>query len=201
MASKVGICNMALSHLAISKEIANLDADKSEEASACRRFYDTALDRVLRDFKWSFTTKIATLALIEESPNDEWGYSYRYPNDCLIVRRVLSGIRNDTRQSRAPYRIGRDDGGLLIWTDQQNAEIEYSIRAENPQFYPADFVLAFSYLLAFLIAPRVTGGDQFKLGERAIKMYTLEISAANADNHNEEQQEEAPESEFIRTRE
>jgi len=89
----------------------------------------------------------------------------------------------------------------LIWTDQQNAEIEYSIRAENPQFYPADFVLAFSYLLAFLIAPRVTGGDQFKLGERAIKMYTLEISAANADNHNEEQQEEAPESEFIRTRE
>lgn len=198
--SKVEICNLALSHLAIGKEIANFETEKSEEASSCRRFYDIALKATLRDFPWSFTTKIAPLALIEESPNDEWAYSYRYPSDCLNIRRILSGERNDTRQSRVPYKIAQDTSGLVIYTDQEDAEIEYTIMANNPLFYPPDFVIAFSFYLAFLIAPRITGGDQFKLGERALRLYFAELRRALSRNVNEQQADEDPDSEFIRIR-
>lgn len=201
MASKVGIVNLALGHLAVGKEIANLETEKSEEARAGRRFYDVALKVVLRDFPWPFATRITALALVEEEPNTEWGYSYRYPSDCLYFRRILSGLRNDSRQSRAPYRVARDASGLLIFTDQQDAEAEYTILANAPQFYPPDFELALSYYLASLMAPHVTGGDHFKLGERALQLYSLHLSTAQSNAGNEEQAEEEPEAESIRARE
>lgn len=201
MATKIGIINQALSHLAISKEISNLDTDRSEEAATARRFYDTALEDTLRDFKWPFATRIAALALVETDPNDEWDYSYRYPTDCLRVRRILSGIRNDTRQSRVPYKVASDSQGILIFTDQEDAEIEYTVRFEDPQFYPSDFAMAFSYCLAYLMAPRITGGDQFRLGDRAFKLYQYQLSKAESNALNEEQAEEEPESQFVRDRE
>lgn len=200
MASKVSIINIALSHLGISKEIANLETEKSSEASAARRFYNVALEVTLRDFPWPFATRFAPLALIETSPNNEWGYSYRYPTDCLSIKRILSGIRNDTIQSRVPYRIVSDISGLLIYTDQESAEIEYILRATNPQFYSSDFIMAFSYYLGHLMAPRITGGDQFKLGDKALQLYLLEISRAVSRATNEEQAEEPPDSEFITAR-
>src|SRR5665648_440114 len=97
MSSATEICNMALGHLASGKEIANLETERSAEAIACRRFFDSARDAVLRDFSWPFATKIKALSLIEEDPNSEWAYSYRYPTDCLNFRRILSGTRTDTR--------------------------------------------------------------------------------------------------------
>lgn len=197
MASKVGICNLALSHLSISKVIANLDTDTSEEGAACRQYYDIVLENILRDFPWPFTMKVAALALVATDPNTEWSYSYRYPVDCLMVRKILSGIRNDTRQSKVPYEISQDASGLLIFTDQTDAEIKYTIRAENPQFYPPDFTLAFSLYFAYLIAPRLTGGDQFKLGDRAARLYLVELSKANSRGQNEEQPDEPPDAEWI----
>ena len=53
MASQVGICNMALSHLGQSKPISSI-TERSAAARACNRFYDTALEEVLRDFAWPF---------------------------------------------------------------------------------------------------------------------------------------------------
>src|SRR3990172_6032289 len=132
MASEVDICNMALSHLGNSKEIAILATEKSEEAAACRRFYETARDTVLRDFAWPFATRILSLGLVEEDPNDEWAYAYRYPTDCLLLRRLLSGLRHDNRQSRAPYRVARDDDGLVIYTDLAEAQMEYTVRETDP---------------------------------------------------------------------
>lgn len=201
MPSKVEIANMALSHLAIGKEIANFETENSEEARAIRRFYEIAKDVTLRDFPWPFATRQGILALIAIEPTTEWGYSYRYPSDCLYVRRILSGIRNDSRQSRAPYKIAQDDSGLILYTDQQDAEIEYTVRADSPNLYPSDFVLAFSYYLAHLTAPRLTGGDQFKLGAMALKLYSFEIGRAVSRSFNEEQVEEPVESEYIRARE
>lgn len=200
MASSTEICNLALSHLNIGKEIAALSTEQSQEASACRRFYEHALDATLRDFAWPFATTIATVGLIESDPNDEWAYSYRYPTDCVKIRRVLSGTRDDNRQTRSQYKIARDASGLLFYSDQENAEIEYTIREEDPEKYPSDFVLAFSYRLAAYIAPRLTKGDPFKLGAQALQMYRLEMSAAQANAVNEEQRAEEPDAEIIRAR-
>ena len=47
MASSTEIANLALSHLGNGTEIADLETERSSEASACRRFYDVALAQVL----------------------------------------------------------------------------------------------------------------------------------------------------------
>lgn len=201
MASKTEIVNISLSHLAVGKEISNFDTDKSEEARTARRLYNLALERTLTDVPWPFITRIAALALVEENPNDEYDYSYRYPTDCLYVRRILSGIRNDNRQSRVPYRILSDSQGTLIYTDMEDAKMEYSVSGVSTQFYPPPVIMAFSLYLAHLMAPRVTGGDPFKLGARALGLYDVEINNAIVKAFNEEQTEEPPESEFIRDRE
>lgn len=200
MASQVEIINLALSHIGVGKEISSLETERSEEAAAGRRFYDICRDVVLEAAEWPFTRKIATIALVQAEPNTEWAYSYRYPTDCLHIRRVLSGLRNDTRQSRAPYLLAQDSSGTLIYTDEDDAQMEYTAKSDNPQFYPSDFVMAFSLYLAVYIAPRLTAGDQFKLGQRAMKLYEYEIGKAKARAYNEEQEETEPDSELMRER-
>lgn len=192
---------MALSHLGAGKAIANLDTENSEAASACRTFYDIAVEATLRDFDWPFATKIRALALIEEDPNDEWAYSYRYPTDCLKFRRILSGQRLDTRDTRAPYRIAQDASGSLIYTDESEVSAEYTLNMTDPSFYPADFVIVLSYRLAAYIAPRVAGADPVKKGEDALKKYFFELGVAQANASKEEQPDKEPDSEFVRVRE
>ena len=198
--SKTEICNLALSHLGIGKEVANIDSEQSAEASACRRFYETAKDECLRDFNWPFTTTFATLGLVEIDPTDEWAYSYRYPSDCLKLRRILSGLRNDNRQSRVPYKMGQDTEGLLLYTDMQNAKIEYSVREDDTDRYPVDFTVALSYKMAVYIAPRLAAGDPFGLAGKAMQMYSYTVAKAANSALNEEQVEEDPQAESIRSR-
>lgn len=191
---------MALGHLGVKTTIADLETERSAEANACRTFYDDALDMTLRDAAWPFSTKMAALALVEEDPNDEWGFSYRYPTDCVELRRLLSGQRNDQRQTRAPYRIIADDEGQLVLCDIEDAEFEYTYRNTDVAKYPSDFTIAFSLRLAALIAPKVTAGDPFKMAEKAIRAYEAAVSRATANSGNEEQPEEPPESEYITVR-
>lgn len=200
MSSKTQICNYALSHLGVSKPIANVDTEQSQEASACRSFYDISRDKVLRDINWPFATRIAALALIEENPNEEWLYSYRYPSNCLDVRKIQSGVRNETSSQRVPYKIGSDDEGLVIYTDREDAILEYTVRITNTEFYPSDFTLALSYKIASHIAARITNGDPFKLGNDMQNLYRIEISNAAANAQNEEQSDVYPDSEFVQAR-
>lgn len=201
MASDTQIANLALNHLGIGKEIQNLTTDTSDEATACRRFYEIARDILFRDFNWPFATKIVALDLIEEDPNEEWAYSYRYPTDCLRTIKILSGTRNDSHQNRVPYKISNDTSGLVIYTDTESAELEYVMRITNPDLFTQDFTMALSFKLANLISPRVTAGDPFKLGDRAMQQYILTASRAMANAVNEEQPDQIVESEFIRARE
>lgn len=201
MSSNTEICNLALSHLGVGKEIANLETEKSQEASACRRFYEITRDQVLRDFAWPFATKVVSLALIEEDPNEEWAFSYRYPVDCLDVRKILSGTRNETQDTKVPYRISNDDTALCIYTDLEDAQIEYTAKVTNVDFFPVDFLQALSLRLAAYIAPRVTAGDPFKMGDRALQLYRQEMSIARANAVNEQQDERIVDSEFILARE
>lgn len=200
MASETEISNLAISHCGSGKEISNLDTDSSEEGSVCRRFYELARDQVLRDFAWTFATKFRAVALIEEDPNDEWDYSYRYPSDCLKIRRILSGQRRDTNDTRVPYKVAADDSGLLFYCDTEDAEIEYTMRQDDPSFYPADFIMALSYKLAFYIAPRITAGDPFNLQQKFAQLYQMEIDKAAKNSVNEEQPDVEAESELQRSR-
>jgi len=201
-ASDTAIANLALSHLGNKDSLSDIETDTSREAEVCRIFFDTVRDEMLRQFPWPFATKFAELSEVEEEPDppDEWGYSYRYPSDCLYIRRILSGARNDSRATREPYKIGVDGTGKLIYTDLESAVVEYTFRNEDPTDYPDDFTMALSYRLASYMAPQLTQGDPFALRDFCLKMYALSVSAANAAAFNEEQPDEPPDSEFISSR-
>jgi hypothetical protein len=198
--SKEQVVNLALSHIGIGSEVANLATENSEEAATGRRFYDISLNVCLLDFPWPFASRIASLALVETDPSDEWKYSYRYPTDCLYMRRILSGNRNDNRQTRQSYKMYSDAAGMLVFTDVQDAQIEYTITPETMPSSTDAFIMAFSFYLAHLMAPRLTAGDPNRLGARALSLYNLELSRAASRAFNEEQPDEEPQSEFIRGR-
>lgn len=198
------LCNKALSHLAVGVEIAS-PAESTKEAKTCRRFWDDVVTTFFRDYAWNFSTRIASLALVTDMTADataEWAFSYRYPADCTRFHRIVSGALhgNDTRQSRVPYRVVSDGAGRLIYTDMEDAIAEYSIIETQPARWTSDTRLAFSLYLASYIAPRLTGGDQFKLGERAYKLYRAELEKARANDATETQPDEEPDSSFERTR-
>lgn len=196
MASNTEICNLALLHLGVGKEIGNLETEKSSEATACRRAFTICRDNVLRDFNWPFATKFADLALVETDPTDEWGFSYTYPNDCVNFRRIV----NDDPENPIPYRIVEDANISLIYADEANPVGEYTRKVTEPARFSPDFVLALSFLVAAVIAPAITNGDPFKVGERAMRLYELKIDNAKANAANEEQPDQPPDSEFITIR-
>ncbi len=203
MASKTEICNIALSHIGVGKEIANIDTEKSEEASACRRLYDLMRDATLKDFNWPFASKVADLSLIEQFDEDdrqEWKYSYRYPSDCLEVRKILGTSRIAPNQNKLPIKILKDDAARIIYSDQESAKLEYTARVVDPSFYPPDFILALSLRIAAYVAPRLAKGDPFGLRKQALDLYNIELSRAKAASANEEQRDELPYSEFERGR-
>ena len=202
MASNTEIANMALSTLGVSKEIAALETEKSAEAAACRRFYDTIRDLVLRDFPWPFATRFATLALVADNPDetDEWAYSYRYPTDCVTFRRFQTGVANESQDQKVPHKIGEDDDGQLIYTNVSPAKIEYTRRITQESRFPADFVVAFSKRLAVEIAPRITRGDPFKLARDVMRLYLIDLTAAQSNAANEENPGQPPQSELENSR-
>jgi hypothetical protein len=204
MTTKLQVCNMALAHLGVGKEIVDFDTDRTSEAAACRLFYDHAIDELFRDFAWPNAKKTVELQLVEEDPNVDWAYAYRYPDDAARIHRIPNGAsRIETRDTRIAYQVGYDStGARLIYTDEPDATLEYTMKLDDPTIFPSDVVSAFAFLLAGYIAPRVTGGDQFKLGERAIGLYNWSINKARANAANEELQGDQPaESEFISVRE
>lgn len=223
MSSKTNICNLALGHLGVEKEIGNLDTESSVEARSCRRYYDLVRDLVLRDFNWPFARTIIELDLIRENPNSKWGYEYRYPANAIRLIKILNScninldaaqqlstgsvnrssqlVRQDSRQSIVSYEVAKDEDGQVIWTDRNRIELEYICRVEDVSEFPPDFEMSFSYLLAAHIAPRLTGGDPFQTRGTAFELYVRSLNMAKVNAYNEEQPDEEIQSEFIRSRE
>ena len=193
------IVNLALTHLG-TRTISSLTNDRSPEAIVMRLLYEVERDNMLREFPWAFSRRFADLGLVEEDPTDEWAYSYRYPSDALMIRRFLSE-RNETRQTRIPHVILGDDTGGLLYTDEEDAAIEYTSRITDTQKFTTDFCRALGFRLAYLSAPKLTAGDPYGLGNRAYNLYREALTVAQSSNINEQQEEEPPNSELQRARE
>lgn len=195
--STTDIANMALRHLGVTRVLADLDTDRSKEATQCRAWFEQARDECFRDFPWGFAKRTVVLALVEEEPNDEWAFSYRYPTDCMMLLRVPTGNRVETMASRVPFEMGSDDSGLLIFCDAEDASMQYTHRIDDTALWPADFAQAVSLYLAFLCAPALTAGDEFKLGARAMQAYTWRRATAQGNSQNEQARDPAADAEII----
>lgn len=204
MSSKVDVWNMALGHLGVTTTIAS-PTENTKERKTMERYYEPTLEAVLRDRDWPFATGFKNPGLVtdfttSDDPTNEWSYSYRYPTDCLRVRRII-GNEGRISANKIPFRTVSDDNGRLIYTDQEDAKIEYTRRITDPARFPPDFMLAISFRLAAYAAPALTRGDQMQLGKRAFQIYVAEFGLAAANAMNEEQVDRnQPDSEFIRER-
>ncbi len=193
--SAVGICNLALSRLGHAQVIASLD-EESTAASLCNVHYDPTREAMLRDWPYPFSRKWADLALVEEDPNDEWGYAFREPSGSLRVLRVLNPL---IRGASVVYAKGADDGGGLIYTDSDTAACVYIDNITNPGLFPADFVQAFAWRLAAELA--VPLAQNAGLRATMETAYLRALSAARATSAQDGVADPAPESEFITGRE
>lgn len=219
------IANLALTHCGISKPIQALTTDRSVEAQMCRTWYDTARRKALHKIPWSFATKQVTPALVANQPTPEWLYAYQYPSDALSITRFMSWrLNNDTRDSRIPYRIMQpapiglstltdppdsyaQSTGLWIYTNWPGVNndllptvMEYIFDNQNISQWPDMFVEAMSLMLASLIVTTLTTENPQQQLVVVRQLMDASFSDAEADNLNEEQRPEEPQSEFIRGR-
>lgn len=204
------IANLALIHCGVPKPISNLDTEKSIEAQACRTVIDTARQATLSAHPWLFAKKFIVPGLVAgpiPMATVEWTYAYQLPSDALhVIRFVSTRLNNDTRQSRIPYTEAASSTGLLIYTNWPGnfnnvpVTIEYTFDNKVIGQWTPEFIIAYSYFIAYLIAPVLTRGDPNQLQQKIMALFDAAISKAQTTNSNEEQRPEEPQSEFVRAR-
>ena len=192
----VRIINQALSHLGHTVFIDSRDEDTNEVAVSDVH-YDDAVAYVLEDFNWSFARRYETLGLIAEDPNDDWGFSYRYPVDTVKIRRVVDALGRQNPEP-PPFVIGSDEQGRLVYTDQEDCVVETTHLITDEALYPAMFTEALSWWLAFLMVPGLAK-DKSIAGD-CFKVYNAIMSRASASDGNESQFHPQLESEATRAR-
>lgn len=183
MATKVSICNMALTHIGAKNQISNLDTDQSAEAKQCRIYWDDAVKFVLSQVDWNFAKAITALAEIDETdPTTQWSYIYSLPADCVKFR----GIYNSLSQL-IPYEIRLNQSATIkaIYTNEPLAYATYTIDIKDTNLFTPTFNLMLSYYLASLISYALT--KKRSLRDDMIKAYNMHKLIAEANDCQEEE--------------
>lgn len=199
--TKTEIGNKALQRIGMSQFMANIDVDNSPQASALRLAFDSERDLVLRAYPWPFATAYATLALVagttDTPANRDWTFAYRLPADCLKARRIVT--ERGRREARPrEFKIGRDGQGKLVYTDEELAQLEYTVAITNPAEFDPMCASALAWRLAMAVAPafsRIKG-----MIDTAVQMYQIEINQAEAAASNEGQERPPDDAEWVRDR-
>lgn len=232
--SVVQICNLALTRIGSSQVIASLDPsiDGSNEAAQCALVYPAVRDEVFRAWVWPWTFRAAQLTLVAgplinngQRYSFAWTNAYRYPTDCVFVRRLVptefpvAGVpqttannavpvynttpwrRKDGNPYPAPFALGNDNVGKLILTDLSYASLEYTSNDIDPTQFPADFSILLAWRVAMEISYSLARSNDRR--EHAEKMYMATYKAVQAMALNEGQSD-APwmnyQGEAVRTR-
>lgn len=159
MASDVEICNLALSHLGDTANVASIDPPEgSSQADHCARFFRPALNAFLTEHAWNFTSRRASLAQVE-SAQGGWPYAYALPSDCLEVVAVLMPDEGDMQKGH-DYVVESDaNGDPLLLTNVPDAWVRYTASQRDASKLPPFAVQALARLLASMLAGPVVKGD------------------------------------------
>lgn len=115
--SKTAVCNFAYAQLGHATALTDITTGTDPASVIFNRIYDTVLEELLRDYNWPFALKMAELDHVETDPTEDWDNSYRYPRDCVMLRRIVPGLgtgpaggyRLESRQTVLKYRRVKDD--------------------------------------------------------------------------------------------
>ncbi len=219
--AEAGICNQALSRAGSTQSITSLNpSDTSVEADQCRIWYPALRDASLADFQYPWAESYLNLAQVAgpeidgEVANAQWARSYRYPPDCLKIRRLVAtpptagavipqttgnvaqyAIGNEPwkRPEGQPYPIsygiGHDDTGRLIetdfWGQGYGLTAVYTAKVEDPTQFSADFADMLAWRLAVDLAFALGFSDSRR--QQAERMYQETVRKQRATQFNEMQ--------------
>lgn len=201
MTSEVDICNMALGNIGSRDSIATLN-ERSNEAIKCKTFYDITRKEVLRAAPWNFAKRDIVLSVLASAagtpenpdgtgdiPPTPWAYMYSYPAYCLKARyiKIPVGQYIGANLPAIPFQVtgAEDNGGnaiKAIVTNQQAAELVYTIDVTNPDVFDVEFITAFAQALAARICLPLTGDKtmaNFLAEEARKKVYAARMTDGN----------------------
>lgn len=223
--SEAEICNLALLRAGQTNTIASL-GDASPEAKACAIAYPAARDELLTAKRWPFATRSVVLALLSGVTRPGWTYAYAVPKDMLAPQYLFSGARpgapvsaylsaTDVRfgpfaasqlpaiNGAAPevsYEIQANDAGSgqVLVTDQEDAQLVYTVALATVTSFPTAFVKALSWRLAAELA--LSLAKKPALAEAFDRKAEFELAKAYAELRNQQQGDPQPDSSFIAVR-
>ena len=156
--TKEKIYNLALSALLLSEEVIEISTSKSNNISILNRFYDIAFASTLQDLDLDSTSEPITLELIEELGDDyNWDYVYKYPSNCIFLRRIKSSAVTDNKSTHISKRVAQYEGQKAIFTNEYQAVAECIPKDLSLESLSPMAGLAVAYKLAILSAPLAVG--------------------------------------------
>lgn len=150
MPSKTDIANAALDKIG-AVPIADINSNASPVERACSRNFEMAVREAGERIPWRCLKASASLTQ-SGTPPLRWGYSYALPANFLRVNTFNQATINE--QLNDFFETDR----RYLFTDEDEAYIEYNEYHENTGLYTPNFVEAVAWSLAVKIAPTVTGG-------------------------------------------
>lgn len=166
--SLVQICNEAIADLP-AHPISSLD-DTRKEARECSRHLDGVVSDLIGEHDWAHVRRRVALAEVTNDREGEWGYAYSFPDEMVSPIKL---IRNTSGASSvgvivtpvaywpqvsmgwAEIPFAQADGKL--YTNLDEAILEYSTDAVEPSKWPPLFAQAVIRLLAARIYRPILG--------------------------------------------
>jgi hypothetical protein len=147
MASKVQICNLALTKLSAST-ITSL-TDGTREAKNCNVLFDHVVDQVLIEGSWATATRRASLNATTNTPSFGFSTEYQLPTNpkCLKVLAI-----NDSAPFGTDFRV---EGDKLL-TDASSIKIRYIARITDTESFGPHLTGAVVARLAMELSYTVT---------------------------------------------
>lgn len=180
MYSKTQIFNLAMQALFLQKQIADSETDTSKEAVILRTNWTGALNMALEQMDLDSTAIIDDLELIEEDPNVNWKYAYRYPTSCAFFRRIVSGYFTDDDDTRIDRQIGYLGTDKVIYTNEKEAQGEWIKNDINTADLSVEACLTIAYELARMCVSFMVGKDSANVIKTIEGKYIQYLLAAQA---------------------
>lgn len=203
MATKETIFNLTLSKLLLAREVTNATTDTSREVKILNTHWDSALRMTLKDLNLSTLAIEFDLELIESINNDgPYLYAYKYPTECVLLRRIVSGYAVDTRYTSILKKVTQYEGQKAILTSKVNAQAEIQSKNIPLSAIGPEAENALACQLGILAAPLLVGKGAKALKESLLQEYVIHKGEAQEGDMNENYnpEEEALESEFVAAR-
>ena len=212
--SDVQIFNMALTRIG-STQVVTSFTQATNEAALANVWYYTCRDYLLRAFAWPWAQVWAQLTQVSAAgvpANAEWNYSYRYPADCMTIRRLMRQpasystvsppiYSNNVATQAVPYpppwthgdadpypvlyAVSNDVNGRLIVTNTASAWIQYTQAVTDPTQFPQDFADLLAWRVASELAMALARSDERRA--YCVQMYQRAYVLATARSLNEQQ--------------